>query len=102
MTKRIAESRKHWINDIALGLREEFRLEHNEALQRAVSLMDRIAAVRPADFYYWPARSKEERDAAISREFNGTNLTEITRRYGVSKASVYSIRSKAMTKRGGA
>jgi Mor family transcriptional regulator len=101
MTKRIAESRKHWIHDIALGLRDEFSLDQNESLQRACSLIDRIAAVRPADFYYWPARSKDERDAAIAREFNGANLDEITRRYGVSKTSVYSIRSKAMAKRGG-
>lgn len=99
MKKSINEIRAEWINDFAIGLREEFNLNHNEALQRAASLMDRVSAVRPADNYYWPSKAKSERDAAILREFNGRNLQEIKHKYGVSKATVYSIRSKALEKK---
>lgn len=101
MNSRVTDSRNRWVNDIALGLREEFSLEHNEALTRAASLMDRIATVRPADFYYWPARSKRQRDESIAKEFNGTNMQEIRKRYNVSAATVYNIRSKALARRYG-
>jgi len=42
--------------------------------------------------YYWPAATPEDRrsrDAAIRAEFNGRNLLEVCRRYGVSPATVY-------------
>lgn len=93
------ESRQLWINDLALGLREEFGLAPQEAHLRASSLMDRMCEVRPADMYYWPARDKTERDLRILSEFNGRNLGEVSRKHRVSKSTVYSIRSKAMQKR---
>lgn len=38
-----------------------------------------------------PAPSKEERNAAIRREFNGKNLEEVCRRHGVSSTTVYRV-----------
>ena len=96
MRKSINEIRNEWINDFALGLRDEFKLDHNESLQRAVSLMDRISSVRPADKYYWPAKSKDARDAAVRNEFNGRNLNEIKQKFKISGKTVYNIRSKAI------
>lgn len=99
MKRNISEIRNEWINDFALGLREEFKLDHNEALTRASSLMDRMSEVRKADHYYWPSKPKSGRDEAILREFNGRNLKEIKQKYHVSKATVYNIRSKALEKK---
>lgn len=43
--------------------------------------------------HYWPARyadlTKEERDAAIRKEFNGQNLAMVCKKYGVSHMTVY-------------
>jgi len=42
--------------------------------------------------YYWPTATPEDRrarDAAIRTEFNGRNLRDVCRRYGVSPATVY-------------
>lgn len=99
MKRSINEIRNEWINDFALGLREEFNLNHNEALTRASSLMDRMSDVRKADNYYWPSKPKAGRDEAILREFNGRNLNEIKQKFHVSKATVYNIRSKALEKK---
>lgn len=45
------------------------------------------------DRHYWPCRfrelTSEERDAAIRRDFNGRNLKEVCRRFGVSHMTVY-------------
>ena len=40
---------------------------------------------------YIPAPDRSERDAAIRREFNGTNLAEVCQRHGVSKSTVYRL-----------
>lgn len=94
-----SECREQWINDIAYGLREVFGIEPKEAQERAADLMDSMCDMRPADKYYWPARDKSRRDEQIAREFNGRNLTEVTRRHRVSQRTVYNIRSKALQKR---
>ena len=98
MKKSINEIRNEWINDFALGLRDEFKLDHLESIHRANSLMDRISAVRPADKYYWPAKPKASRDEAVLREFNGRNLNEVRAEFKISRRTVYNIRSKAMQK----
>ena len=40
---------------------------------------------------YVPAPSKDERDAAIRREFNGQNLEEMMAKYLLSKPRIYEI-----------
>lgn len=97
--KKRNESRSEWLNDLALGLKQEFNLDHNESIKRAESLMNKVSAVRPAGKYYWPAISKESRNTAISSEFNGRNLPDVKRKYGISKRTVYNIQSKAQQKR---
>ena len=82
MNKR-NESRSEWLNDLALGLKQEFNLDHNESLKRAASLMDKVGSVRAAGMYYWPAASRDNRNTAISGEFNGRNLPDVKRKYGV-------------------
>ncbi len=38
-----------------------------------------------------PAPDKSQRDAAIRREFNGTNIKEIMAKFGLSRSRVYQI-----------
>lgn len=99
MSGRVAECRENWIQDIAVALQTEFELNPAEAQERASAVVDRICAVRPAGEYYWPAPDKSRRDEAVVREFNGRNLAEVRRKFGLSKTQVYTIRSKAMAKR---
>lgn len=40
---------------------------------------------------YIPAPSKEERNAAIRQEFDGTNLQEVMARHGIKRAQIYRI-----------
>lgn len=46
--------------------------------------------------HYWPCRlrtmTKSERDEAIRREFDGTNLRVICEKYEVSQATVYAAK----------
>jgi Mor family transcriptional regulator len=94
-----SESRAQWLHDFSLGLRDEFNLSENDALSRATSLMERIGSHRPADYYYWPAVDKSQRDEAILKNFNGRNILEVCKKFHVSSSTVYSIRSKSMQKR---
>lgn len=40
---------------------------------------------------YIPAPDRSERDAAIRRDFNGSNVDELMRRHGISRARIYQI-----------
>jgi Mor family transcriptional regulator len=100
MSVRVAECRENWVQDFAMALQNEFSLNPSEAQERARALIERVCAVRPAGHYYWPAPDKRLRDEAIAREFNGRNLAEVKRKFGITSTSmVYSIRSKALAKR---
>ncbi|MBS7244093.1 MAG: hypothetical protein KIG98_07125 [Comamonas sp.] len=43
---------------------------------------------------YIPVPCKEERNAAVRREFNGTNGPEVMRRYGIKRSTLYTIVGK--------
>ncbi len=51
------------------------------------------------DEYYWPCRysrcSREERDEAVRRDFNGRNLREVCAKHGLSHTTVYKIVKQA-------
>lgn len=40
---------------------------------------------------YIPVPCKEERNAAICREFDGTNAQEVMRRHGIKRSTLYTI-----------
>ena len=44
---------------------------------------------------------REARDAAIRAEFNGSNLADVCKKYGVSKSLVYVIVNKGKKRRPG-
>jgi Mor family transcriptional regulator len=60
-----------------------------DAERLASALEDRIRREYGTRKIYVPAPSKTERNRRIRAEFNGRNLHEIMRRYGVSKMTVY-------------
>lgn len=43
---------------------------------------------------YIPVPCKEERNAAICREFDGTNAQEVMRRHGIKRSTLYAIVGK--------
>ena len=62
-------------------------------LERFLKIIDTAGG----EFLYFPKRSTLERDlrrAAILREFDGTNLRQLARKYGLSERHVRSILQK--------
>lgn len=57
--------------------------ETAEAIKSAVRLGQRGL--------YIPAPGKEERNAAVRREFDGTNGAEVMRRHGIKRSTLYAI-----------
>jgi len=93
------ETRQQWLRDLSLGLRDEFNLSENDALNRASSLMDRMSQVLPAGTYYWPGADKAKRNQEILRSLSKMSMHEVSKKFHISEKRVYSIRSSAMKKR---
>ena len=68
-----------------VGFTEQFASQIAEALVRG--LRRRLGA----QYIYIAAPSKAERNAAIRREFDGTNRESICRKYGISRTRLYEI-----------
>lgn len=78
------------------GLMEGCKLPPEEAERLAVRLIEWGAATgHGGNEHYWPMRLRKmsisERNAAIRREFDGTNLKPVCQRYEVSHTTVYNI-----------
>lgn len=54
------------------------------------SLRDRIGGKE----FYIPRSDKSKRTEEIAKEFNGTNLTEVCKKHGVTKSTVYRAMSR--------
>ena len=53
---------------------------------------------------YIPVPCKDERNAAICREFDGTNAQEVMRRHGIKRSTLYTIvgqRNRSRSRNGG-
>ncbi|HYF17698.1 MAG TPA: Mor transcription activator family protein [Ramlibacter sp.] len=72
-------------------VREEIGYKEDFASQIASAVLRGLRRRRGGEELYVPAADRSERDAAIRREFNGTNLLEVCRRHGVSKSTVYRV-----------
>lgn len=85
------------VEDAALQLEREFvqivREEIGMTEQLASGFAQALVAGlrrRMGGSELWiPAPSRSDRDAAIRRDFDGTNLSEVMRRYGVGRSTVY-------------
>lgn len=72
-------------------VREEIGLNECFATQIAEAIVRGMRRKYGAQEIYVPAPDKRERDAAIRRDFNGTNLEEVMRAHGVGRATVYRV-----------
>lgn len=79
-----------------IGMHETLATIHAQALVRG------LRDLHGGRELWIPAPDKSERNAAIRREFNGTNLNEVCARHGISRTSLYRIIGGAQPKgRGG-
>lgn len=82
----------HLLHELTATIRDEIGMGEALAMQFADAICSGLARRNPGAYVYVPAASREERNAlseAIASEFNGRNLDDVCRRYGVSKTTVY-------------
>lgn len=93
--------------DLLEGLRLEDLEEQYRAIAEAVGLegLKKLCDHFGGSSIYIPQRRKlieNRREAAIYREYDGTNIKQLAGRYGVSESTVYNIvRDRLVTKKGG-
>lgn len=68
-----------------IGMNEQF------ASDIAAAILRGLCARLGGREVYIPAEDKSARDAAIRREFDGTNAAGVCRRHGVSRSRLYQI-----------
>lgn len=79
-------------SELADGLQQEIGLKSEFAQQFAARLVGYLRRRLGAQEIYIPKPSKAERDAAIFREFNGTNAGDVMARHGIkSRSRLYQI-----------
>ncbi len=79
---------------LVAALRDECGLDAAEAIETAGNIIEWGAKNgQSGSVHYWPCKfrgmSPGERTDAIRERFNGTNLKEVCREFGVSHATVY-------------
>lgn len=72
-------------------VREEIGMHESIAAIFASALVRGLRRVRGGEEIYIPAPDRSERDAAIRREFDGTNLEAVMARHNVKRSRVYEI-----------
>jgi Mor family transcriptional regulator len=79
------------ISEFTEDLRTGCGLAEAEAARVAAELVRRLRLRHGARQIYVPAADKTERDAAIRREFKGTNAAEVCREHNISRRRLYQI-----------
>lgn len=79
-------------------VREEIGMSEGFANLFAQALVRGLRRRLGGQDIYIPAPDRSARDAAIRREFNGRNLDELMRRYGVSRRRIYQIAGEGLDK----
>ena len=82
--------------DMTEIVREGFGVTEAEAARMAATIVNgmrhRYGGVRLGRRgFYIPVPCKDERNAAICREFDGTNAQEVMRRHGIKRSTLYTI-----------
>lgn len=88
------DSATWWRDELIIGIQLATGMNGEFAERFADSLLGIMRKRNGGREIYIPAPDNSERDAAIKREFNGRNLEEVMRRYGVSRSTVYRACSK--------
>lgn len=79
------------VSEFTEDLRDGCGLTETAATQLALKLVHRFRLRHGARRIYVPAVDKSERDAAIRREFKGSNAAEMCRQYGIGRTRLYEI-----------
>ncbi|CAN7365097.1 hypothetical protein LJR118_002166 [Acidovorax sp. LjRoot118] len=77
--------------DFLAIVREDIGMNEGLAGIFARALVDGLRRRMGGQDLYVPAPDRSERDAAIRREFTGTNIDELMRKYGLSRTRIYEI-----------
>lgn len=77
--------------DFLAIVREEIGMHEGLAGVFARALVDGLRRRLGGQELYIPAPDRSERDAAIRREFCGSNIDELMKRYGLSRSRIYEI-----------
>lgn len=72
-------------------VREQIGMNDRFAGVFAQALVEGLRTRMGGQELYIPAPDRSERDAAIRREFNGCNLSEVMKRHGLSRTRIYEI-----------
>jgi Mor family transcriptional regulator len=78
-------------HDMVAIVREEIGMHESIAALFADALVRGLRRRMGGRELYIPAADRSARDAAIRREFDGSNLKEVMARHGVSRTRVYEI-----------
>ncbi|RYF60526.1 MAG: hypothetical protein EOO27_05550 [Comamonadaceae bacterium] len=84
--------------DFLAIVREEIGMHEGLAGMFARALVDGLRRRLGGQELYIPAPDRSERDAAIRREFCGSNIEEMMKRYGLSRSRIYEISGQAQAK----
>lgn len=97
-TPQIDDSAVSLVYEVTAAIQEEVGMAEAFASQIAEAITRGLRRRLGGERIYVPAlngtQEKRERNAQIKREFNGANLGEIMRRYGLSKTQIYEIAKK--------
>jgi len=77
--------------DLVDIVREEIGMHEGMASSFAQALVRGLRRRHGGQDLYIPAEGRAERDAAIRRDFIGTNLAEVMRTHNVSRSTVYRV-----------
>lgn len=77
--------------DFLAIVREEIGMHEGLAGMFARALVDGLRRRLGGQDLYIPAPDRSERDAAIRREFCGSNIEELMKRHGLSRSRIYEI-----------
>ena len=89
-------------HDITNIVREEIGMHEVMAGMFAQALVRGLRRRLGGQELYIPAPDRSARDAAIRREFTGSNVDELMRRYGLSRTRIYEIAGQRAPRPGAA
>ncbi|WP_022949535.1 Mor transcription activator family protein [Methylohalobius crimeensis] len=83
-------------NILTQAVCQAFDLSETAALSLAERIADNVFTLAGGSELYIPKLDRRHRQAAILAEFNGRNVDELSRRYGISKRQIYRIVNSAI------
>lgn len=81
----------HWVHDMREILRDRLAVQDPWASAMAVEIVEGMRHRLGGARVYLPRPNIEVRNEQIRRLFNGRNVQEICRRFGVTKSTVYRV-----------